>query len=604
MYQYTEFDKAFVRERAAQHRDQLERNLAGTLSDEDFRPLRLQNGWYVQRYAPMLRVAVPYGELSSAQLRVLARIAREYDHPSKEVFDKAIGTQATWGTTHLPVGYGHFTTRQNVQFNWIPLAKSADVMDLLATVNMHGIQTSGNCIRNITSDELAGIAPDEIADPRPFAEILRQWSTLHPEFAFLPRKFKIAITGAREDRAAVAWHDVGLHLIKNAQGDLGFKVLVGGGMGRTPITGTVIREFLPWHQIMNYLEAVVRVYNRWGRRDNLYKARIKILVKAEGQRYTDEVEAEYQSILNNGATHTIPQAELDRVSACFVAPALEQSSSTATKTVAVPPERQKDYARWLKQNVAAHKNPALRAVTLSFKRLGQAPGDADADQLDTAADLADEFSAGEVRVTHDQNLLLPWVREQDLPALWVAASHAGLARSNIRLLSDMIACPGGDFCALANARSIPIAAAITERYQDMDELHDLGEIDLHISGCINSCGHHHSGHIGILGVDKDGKEWYQVSLGGSDGSTLSGAAVAGKVVGPSFSAGEVPGVVEAVLEVFRQHRQDRETFIDTLRRVGFEAFKVAANAARWPQAHDELHVLPKTPGFAKDTQEA
>ncbi len=604
MYQYTEFDKAFVRARAAQHRDQLERNLAGTLSDEDFRPLRLQNGWYVQRYAPMLRVAVPYGELSSAQLRVLARIAREYDHPSKEVFDKAIGTQATWGTTHLPVGYGHFTTRQNVQFNWIPLAKSADVMDLLATVNMHGIQTSGNCIRNITSDELAGVAPDEIADPRPFAEILRQWSTLHPEFAFLPRKFKIAITGAREDRAAVAWHDVGLHLIKNAQGELGFKVLVGGGMGRTPITGTVIREFLPWHQIMNYLEAVVRVYNRWGRRDNLYKARIKILVKAEGQRYMDEVEAEYQTILSNGATHTIPQSELDRVSACFVAPALTQSATSASKTVAVPTERQKDYERWLKQNVAAHKNPALRAVTLSFKRLGQAPGDADADQLDTAADLADEFSAGEVRVTHDQNLLLPWVREQDLPALWVAASHAGLARSNIRLLSDMIACPGGDFCALANARSIPIAAAITERYQDMDELHDLGEIDLHISGCINSCGHHHSGHIGILGVDKDGKEWYQVSLGGSDGSKLSGAAVAGKVVGPSFSAGEVPGVVEAVLEVFRQERQGRETFIDTLRRVGFDAFKVAANAARWPQAHDELHVLPKTPGFAKDAQEA
>jgi sulfite reductase (NADPH) hemoprotein beta-component len=604
MYQYTEFDKAFVRTRAAQHRDQLERNLAGTLSDEDFRPLRLQNGWYVQRYAPMLRVAVPYGELSSAQLRVLARIAREYDHPSKEVFDKAIGTQATWGTTHLPVGYGHFTTRQNVQFNWIPLAKSADVMDLLATVNMHGIQTSGNCIRNITSDELAGVAVDEIADPRPFAEILRQWSTLHPEFAFLPRKFKIAITGAREDRAAVAWHDVGLHLIKNAQGELGFKVLVGGGMGRTPITATVIREFLPWNQIMNYIEAIVRVYNRWGRRDNLYKARIKILVKAEGQRYIDEVEAEYQTILANGAAHTIPDAELARVSACFVAPAIAQSNAAASKTVAIPAERQKDYARWLKQNVAAHKNPALRAVTLSFKRLGQAPGDADADQLDTAADLADEFSAGEVRVTHDQNLLLPWVREQDLPALWVAASHAGLARSNIRLLSDMIACPGGDFCALANARSIPIAAAITERYQDMDELHDLGEIDLHISGCINSCGHHHSGHIGILGVDKDGKEWYQVSLGGSDGSTLSGAAVAGKVVGPSFSAGEVPGVVEAVLEVFRKERLVSETFIDTLRRVGFEAFKAAANSARWPQAHDELHVLPKTPGFAKDTQEA
>jgi sulfite reductase (NADPH) hemoprotein beta-component len=614
MYQYTEFDRQFIQSRAAQHRDQLERNLAGTLSDDDFRPLRLQNGWYIQRYAPMLRVAVPYGELSSKQLRVLARIAREFDHPSKEVFDKAIGTQATWGTTHLPVGYGHFTTRQNVQFNWIPLAKSADVMDLLATVNLHGIQTSGNCIRNITSDELAGVAPDEIADPRPFAEILRQWSTLHPEFAFLPRKFKIAITGATADRAATYWHDVGLHLVKAAAGDatqgvaagdLGFRVLVGGGMGRTPITGTVVREFLPWAQIMNYLEAVVRVYNRWGRRDNLYKARIKILVKAEGQRYIDEVEAEYQQIITvDGAPHTITQAELDRVSGCFVPVAGVKHASIAIKTIAISPERQTDYDRWLTQNVAAHQNPALRAVTLSYKRLGQAPGDADADQIDTAADLADQFSAGEVRVTHDQNLLLPWVRAEDLPALWVAASHAGLARSNVRLLTDMIACPGGDFCALANARSIPIAAAITERYQDMDELHDLGEIDLHISGCINSCGHHHSGHIGILGVDKDGKEWYQVSVGGSDGSTLSGAAVAGKVVGPSFGALEVPGVIEALLDTFRQHRAGRETFIDCVKRVGFDAFKTAANSARLADKHENLHAMPKTAGYAKDTQEA
>ena len=605
MYQYTEFDRQFVRARAAQHRDQLERNLSGTLSDEEFRPLRLQNGWYIQRYAPMLRVAVPYGELASAQLRVLARIAREFDHPTKEVFDTAIGIQAALGTTHLPIGYGHFTTRQNVQFNWIPLAKSADVMDLLASVNMHGIQTSGNCIRNITSDELAGVAPDEIADPRPFAEIMRQWSTLHPEFAFLPRKFKIAITGATEDRAATAWHDVGLHLIKNAAGELGFRVLVGGGMGRTPVIGITIREFLPWHQIMNYLEAVVRVYNRWGRRDNMYKARIKILVKAEGQRYIDEVEAEYQQIItHDGAPHTILQTELDRVAACFVSPALAERAQHATKTVVIPAERQVNYERWLKQNVAAHKNPALRAVTLSYKRLGQAPGDADADQLDTAADLADEFSAGEVRVTHDQNLLLPWVRVEDLSALWVAASHAGLARSNVRLLTDMIACPGGDFCALANARSIPIAAAITERYQDMDELHDLGEIDLHISGCINSCGHHHSGHIGILGVDKDGKEWYQVSLGGSDGSRLSGPAVPGKVVGPSFGALEVPGVIEAVLDTFRQHRVGRETFIDTLKRVGFDAFKAAANSARLADKHEELHTLPKSVDFAKDAQEA
>jgi sulfite reductase (NADPH) hemoprotein beta-component len=553
----------------------------------------------------MLRVAVPYGELSSAQLRVLARIAREFDHPSKEVFDTAIGAQAAWGTTHLPVGYGHFTTRQNVQFNWIPLDKSADVMDLLATVNMHGIQTSGNCIRNITSDELAGVAPDEIADPRPWAEIMRQWSTLHPEFAFLPRKFKIAITGATADRAATHWHDVGLHLKKNEAGELGFKVLVGGGMGRTPVIGTTIREFLPALQIMNYLEAVVRVYNRWGRRDNMYKARIKILVKAEGQRYIDEVEAEYQQILTvDGAPHTITQAELDRVTASFVPPALVERAPAATKTVAIPPERQRDYDRWLQQNVASHKNPKLRGVTLSFKRLGQAPGDADADQLDTAAALADEFSAGEVRVTHDQNLLLPWVKEADLPALWVAASHAGLARSNVRLLTDMIACPGGDFCALANARSIPIAEAITERYQDMDELHDLGEIDLHISGCINSCGHHHSGHIGVLGVDKDGKEWYQVSLGGSDGSTLSGAAVPGKVVGPSFGAGEVPGVIEALLDAFRLNRQGRETFIDCVKRVGFDTFKAAANSARLADKHEELHALPKTSGYAKDAQEA
>ena len=603
MYQYTEFDRHFIQARANQYRDQLERNAAGLLTDDDFRPLRLQNGWYIQRYAPMLRVAVPYGEISSRQMRVLARIAREYDHPSKEVFDKAIGTQATWGTTHLPVGYGHFTTRQNVQFNWIPLNRSADVMDLLASANMHGIQTSGNCIRNITSDELAGIATDEAIDPRPYAELLRQWSTLHPEFAFLPRKFKIAITGAAEDRAAIRWHDVGLQLIKNAAGEIGFKVYVGGGMGRTPVISSLLSEFLPWNQIVNYLEAVVRVYNRWGRRDNLYKARIKILVKTEGQRYIDEVNAEYRAIVeHDGAAHTLSDAELARAAACFVAPAI--SDAPALAPASIPSERQAAYARWLQQNVASHKNPALRAVTLSYKRLGQAPGDAEADQLDTAADLADTFSAGELRVTHDQNLLLPWVREIDLPALFIAATHAGLARANVRLLTDMIACPGGDFCALANARSIPIAAAITERYQDMDELHDLGEIDLHISGCINSCGHHHSGHIGILGVDKDGKEWYQVSLGGSDGSALSGEAVAGKVVGPSFGALEVPGVVEAVLDVFRHNRQGRETFIDTFKRVGMEPYKAAANAARLSDKHEDLNTLPKSAGYARDAQEA
>jgi sulfite reductase (NADPH) hemoprotein beta-component len=580
MYPYTDFDRQFIQQRAAQYRDQLERHLAGTLGDEEFRPLRLQNGWYVQRYAPMLRVAVPYGEVSSRQLRVLARIAREYDRPSNEVYQHALSEQAKFGTTNLPSGYAHFTTRQNVQYNWIPLDKSADVMDLLASVDMHGIQTSGNCIRNITSDERAGIAPDEIADPRPFSEILRQWSTLHPEFAFLPRKFKIAITGASEDRAATSWHDVGLHLRRSDDGQLGFKVLVGGGMGRTPVIASTIREFLPWDQIINYLEAIVRVYNRYGRRDNMYKARIKILVKAEGQRFVDAVEAEFNEILaHDGAQHTIPQIELDRVTAGFAAPRRTAQAGTPVEDVPAANDNI-EYTRWLKQNVAAHKDPALRVVTLSFKRVGSAPGDATAAELDGAADLSDRFSCGELRVTHDQNLLLPWVREADLPQLWQAARKLGFARPNIRLLTDMIACPGGDFCALANARSIPIAAAIMERYQDMDDLHDLGEIDLHISGCINSCGHHHSGHIGILGVDKDGQEWYQVTLGGSDGSTLSGLPTPGKVVGPSFTAAEVPDVIEAVLEEYRSQRQNGETFIDTVRRAGFDAFKTAANQAR------------------------
>ncbi|MDB5744520.1 MAG: nitrite/sulfite reductase, hemoprotein beta-component, ferrodoxin domain protein [Polaromonas sp.] len=599
MYQYTEFDRQFVKARASQFRDQLTRWQNGQLAEDEFKPLRLQNGWYVQRYAPMLRVAVPYGELSSAQLRVLAKIARDYDQPDAALMQQAQATQDKLGPvplkngqsvhTKLTKGYAHFTTRQNVQYNWIALDKSADVMDLLASVNMHGIQTSGNCIRNITSDERAGIAVDEIADPRPFGEIMRQWSTLHPEFAFLPRKFKIAISGAREDRAAIGWHDVGLQLLRNEAGALGFKVLVGGGMGRTPVIGTVIREFLAWDQIMNYLEAVVRVYNRYGRRDNIYKARIKILVKAEGQKYIDDVEAEYRQIVeHDGGPHTITQAEYDRVAACFVPPALNPPGADASALPdPITPEESAPYSRWLQQNVAPHQNPDLRAVTLSFKRLGQAPGDATADQLDLAANMADRFSAGEARVTHEQNLLLPWVRSDELPALWRAARQAGFAKANIHLLTDMIACPGGDFCSLANARSIPIAEAITERYQDLDELHDLGEIDLHISGCINSCGHHHSGHIGILGVDKDGKEWYQVSLGGSDGSTLSGPALAGKAVGPSFSAAEVPEVIEAVLQTYRQQRQGRETFIATLRRVGADPFKQAANGARFSATRTE-----------------
>jgi sulfite reductase (NADPH) hemoprotein beta-component len=593
MYQYTEFDRQFVRQRAAQYRDQLERNLAGTLGSEEFRPLRLQNGWYVQRFAPMLRVAVPYGELSSRQLRVLATIARDYDRKDDNHLDKA--NPGLSDLASLPSGYAHFTTRHNLQYNWIPLHRSADVMDLLASVDMHGIQTSGNCIRNITSDERAGIATDEIADPRPYCEILRQWSTLHHEFAFLPRKFKIAVTGATEDRAATFWHDVGLHLVRDAGGALGFKVLVGGGMGRTPVIASVIREFLPWNQILNYLEAVVRVYNRWGRRDNLYKARIKILVKAEGARFTQEVEEEYQQIVEiDGAPHTISEQEYARVAASFVPPTLANRAPAPAPARPLSEAEQKEYQRWLTQNVAPHKDPALRAVTLSFKRPGYAPGDATADQLDVAADLAERFSAGEARVSHDQNLVLPWVREAELPQLWLAARAAGWARSNIRLLTDMIACPGGDFCALANARSLPIAEAITRRYQDMDELHDLGEIDLHISGCINSCGHHHSGHIGILGVDKDGQEWYQVTLGGSDGSSLSGAATPGKVVGPAFAAAEVPDVIEAVLDTYRVYRSGAgvrsETFIDTLRRVGLEPFRNAANGARASTSRAPTHL--------------
>jgi sulfite reductase (NADPH) hemoprotein beta-component len=586
MYRYTEFDKSFVRNRAAQFRDQLERWQNGRLSEDAFRPLRLQNGWYVQRHAPMLRVAVPYGELSAAQLRVLARIARDYDDPDPEVYRAACVAQGKLGTERLPAHCAHFTTRTNVQFNWIPLDQSADVMDLLATVDMHGIQTSGNCIRNISCDERAGVAPDEIADPRPFAEIMRQWTTLHPEFAFLPRKFKIAITGADEDRAATAWHDVGLKLVRNDAGELGFRVSAGGGMGRTPMIATPMREFLPWRHIMNYIEAIVRVYNRYGRRDNKYKARIKILVKAEGQRYIDDVNEEFRLIVeHDGAPHLISQAELERVSASFVPPTLSAQRAAPDETAlraqaALHPL----FARWLQRNVAPHKDPALRIVTLSFKRLLQPPGDATADQLDTLADLAGRFSAGEARVTHTQNVVLPWVRASELFALWEAARAAGFASANVQLLTDMIACPGGDFCALANARSLPVAQAIAERYQDLDELDDLGEIDLHISGCINSCGHHHSGHIGVLGVDKDGREWYQVTLGGSDGSLASGAPRPGKVLGPSFSAAELPDVIEAILTAYRDTRAERERFIDTVRRVGIEPFKNAANAAR---THDE-----------------
>jgi len=597
MYAYTEFDRTAVRQRAAQYRDQLQRHLSGELGGDEFRPLRLQNGWYVQRYAPMLRVAVPYGEIRSDQLRALARIAREFDRPDAALWqsaqDKQDAIDPARPSPRLVHGVAHFTTRQNVQFNWIPLERSADVMDLLAGVDMHGIQTSGNCIRNITSDALAGIAPDEVDDPRPWAEIMRQWSTLHPEFAYLPRKFKIAITGATEDRAATGWHDVGLRLLRDTSGALGFRVQVGGGMGRTPIIGTVLREFLPARQILNYLEALVRTYNLWGRRDNLYKARIKILVKADGARFTQEVEQEFERVLQNGAGHLINDAELERVAAHFAPPALVCNRSDADQKMArilrAAAEDDVEFGRWLERNVSAHRNPDLRAVTLSFKRIGQAPGDANADQLDAAALLAERFSSGEARVTHEQNLLLPWVPCDQLPELWREARRLGLAKPNIGLLSDIIACPGGDYCALANARSLPLAAEITARYQDLDELDDLGPIDLHISGCINSCGHHHSGHIGILGVDKDGQEWYQITLGGSDGTTLSGTAQPGKVIGPSFAAAEVLQAIEAILAVYVEHRQEPETFIDALRRIGHDPFKAAAHQVRHITARsDEL----------------
>ncbi|ASM78237.1 nitrite reductase [Vitreoscilla filiformis] len=559
MYQYTDFDRQFIRQRAFQFRDQLERNLAGELADDDFRPLRLQNGWYIQRHAPMLRVAIPYGELASRQLRQLAVIAREFDQ-----------------------GFGHFTTRQNLQYNWIPLPRAADAMDALAEADMHGIQTSGNCIRNITTDCFAGIAPDEVVDPRPYAEILRQWSTLHPEFAFLPRKFKIAISGSVEDRAAIGWHDVGLQLVKNDAGEVGFKVLVGGGMGRTPIVGTVVNAFVPWQEILVYLEAIVRVYNRFGRRDNAYKARIKILVKAEGQKFIDAVNAEFDKIVNvdvDGREHIIPAGELERVSRHFVDP-----NGVRPATQGFDPNRTGPapaaFLRWLERNVHGHRVPGYRAVTLSLKRVGQAPGDVTAEQMEQAATMADRYSLGELRVSHDQNLVLPWVREADLLTVWHAAKDAGFATPNIGLLTDMIACPGGDFCALANARSIPVAASITERFDDLDAIYDLGDIDLHISGCMNSCGHHHTGHIGILGVDKDGQEWYQVSVGGSDGSTLSGASVPGKVIGPSFAAEEVADVVEALIDVYRRERQPGERFVNTVRRLGVPPLRTATDAVR------------------------
>ena len=574
MYQYTDFDRRFIHARAAQYRDQLERHLAGSLDDEAFKPLRLQNGWYIQRHAPMLRVAIPYGALASQQLRALADIAEEFDR-----------------------GYGHFTTRQNLQYNWIALDRSADVMDRLAAVDMHGIQTSGNCVRYISSDVFAGIAPDEIVDPRPFCEILRQWSTLHPEFAYLPRKFKIAVSGAREDRVAAGWYDIGLQALSDDDGQFGFRVQVGGGMGRTPMIGAVIRDFLPWPQLLVYVEAILRVYNSYGRRDNIWKARIKMLVKAEGIRFTEAVEREFADILQHdlgGAAHLITLHEFNRVASQFAPPQgvrLDASDAPdASTALATGPAHEPAYLRWLQRNVHTHRVPGLRAVTLSLKRAGQAPGDVTAQQMRAAADLAERYSHSELRVSHEQNLVLPWVNADALHALWRDALEASFATPNIGLLTDMIACPGGDFCSLANARSIPIAAAITERYADLDELFDIGDIDLNISGCINSCGHHHSGHIGILGVDKDGAEWYQITVGGGDGSELGGAASPGKIIGPSFAADEVPDVIEALIALYLQQRQPGERFVAFARRVSVQPFKAAADAVRRATAMREEHI--------------
>ncbi|MBC3809148.1 nitrite/sulfite reductase [Undibacterium seohonense] len=544
MYRYDQHDHLIIQERVAQFRDQVSRRIANELSEDEFRILRLQNGLYMQRHAYMLRVAVPYGLLSSTQVRKFAYIARKYDR-----------------------GYGHFTTRQNIQYNWINLEDTPDILAELATVEMHAIQTSGNCMRNITSDEFAGIAADEIIDPRPYAEILRQWTTFHPEFAYLPRKFKIAINGAKEDRAAIAVHDIGLTVVHNEAGEVGFKVMVGGGMGRTPILGSVIREFLPWQHVMTYLEAILRIYNQFGRRDNIYKARIKILVKAIGvEEFARQVEEEWQDIKDGPGTLT--EAELARVSAYFTAPAYADLPASDANFVQLQQEN-KAFANWVKRNVKSHKVAGYNAVLLSLKKPGVPPGDASADQLDFIADLADRFSFGEIRVTHEQNLVLSDVEQSQLFALWQEAKAHGLATPNIGLLTDMICCPGGDFCALANAKSIPIALDITDRFSDLDYLHDIGDLELNMSGCINACGHHHVGNIGILGVDKDGSEWYQVSIGGAQGNN----AAIGKIIGPSFSAGQMPEVIDRIIQVYLRERTDGERFIDTAQRLGTAPFK-------------------------------
>ena len=550
MYRYDQIDQQIVNERVTQFRDQTERFLRGELGEEEFRVLRLQNGLYVQKHAPMLRVAIPYGHLSSTQVRMLAHIARTYDR-----------------------GYGHFTTRQNIQYNWPELARVPDILAELATVEMHAIQTSGNCIRNTTSDQFAGVAHDEVIDPRPYAELIRQWSTFHPEFAYLPRKFKIAVSGSLEDRAGTLFHDIGAQAVLNDAGNVVFRVLVGGGLGRTPILGHVIHDALPPEHLLTYFDAVLRVYNRFGRRDNIYKARIKILVKELGvEKFRAEVAAEWAHLKDGPAT--ITQAEIDRVSAFFVDPVYESLPALSAKFEREQAE-QKGFANWVKRNVFCHKKPGYAAVTLSLKKTGVAPGDATNAQLDAVADLADEYSFGEIRVSHEQNLILADVKQDDLHAVWLRAKAIGFATPNIGLLTDIIACPGGDFCSLANAKSIPVAEAIQRRVEDklgdLDYLHDVGDLQLNISGCMNACGHHHVGHIGILGVDKHGEEFYQVSIGGSQGL---GASL-GKVIGPSFAQGDMADVVEKLVGTYVDLRIEDERFIDTVKRLGIEPFKVS-----------------------------
>ena len=544
MYQYDQYDQQLLDERVAQFRDQMRRYFAGELTDDEFRPLRLQNGLYIQRHAPMFRVSVPHGHLSSRQLRKLAHLARTYDR-----------------------GYAHFTTRTNVQFNWAPLEVIPDMLAELATVQMHANQTSGNDIRNITADPFAGVAADEIVDPRPWAEILRQWAAYNPEFAYLPRKFKIAVNGAAEDRVVLRVYDIGVDFKRDTEGNVGFRVLVGGGLGRTPILGEEIASFVPWQHLITYCEAILRVYNRYGRRDNIWKARIKILVKALGaEEFRRQVEEEWA--YSKDGPNTLTEEEVQRVAAYFVDPAYETLSARDLVYESYL-ATSKPFAAWVKRNVRAHKKPGYASVTLSLKKTGVAPGDISAEQMDLVADWADRFSFGEARMTHEQNVVLADVKLSDLYTLWQLAREAGLATPNIGLLTDIICCPGGDFCSLANAKSIPIAQAIQERFDNLDYLYDIGDIDINISGCMNSCGHHHVGHIGILGVDKNGEEWYQVTIGGTQGNDTA----LGKVIGPSFAAAEMPDVVERLVETYIEHRHPDERFVDTVHRLGIHPFK-------------------------------